>query len=267
MVDVKKTFKAQINTVHKKYTKFLKDPTNPKKILKLRVSIRVARSLMVFFRPLVPRSSVKKIQKYLKCHSKSLSYPRDLDTLMETWIKIIDDPTYTGTNKLQGLIQDQRDTHISQITKDLSEDKLDRDLGKLIKSVDKWSSSKKDLRPYLTKRFNKLNKRVLSGYETLDFGDYKEVHKLRLDMKKIRNIQSRIGFLDKGANFELKAIKNILDDFGQVTDYYAQSAILNDLRALDSDPHIQEDIDHYLDYLDKSYHKHMEQIKNLELGK
>ena len=164
-------------------------------VRKVRVSFRRMRSALPIFRAALPHSVTDPWAKELKWAASQLGIARDLDVLIhERLSEHQDDP---GKEKLAAIAQQSRDKAYAQTRAMLDSKRyanLKRNFSSWFKSKawrDELSGKdqrllKKNIVPFAVKALNKCERRVLKAGSNIKARSDEELHRLRIQCKKLR---------------------------------------------------------------------------------
>jgi len=171
------------------------DGKDPDGVRKVRVSWRRIRSMLPTFRAAFPRSLTDSWAVEMKWAQSQLGPARDLDVLIHE--RLAGDISDPGKEKLLKLAEKARADAYSQVRKTLKGKRY----GSLKRGLSKWNKSKAwnddlprkrrkaikgNIVPFAVASLNKAERRVLKAGTNIKSRSDEELHRLRIQCKKLR---------------------------------------------------------------------------------
>lgn len=213
--------------------RFHKKPHLSRPPHQLRVSLRKARSLLSFLKPMPDAEAFGLHQKELGELARAVADLRETDVLIEDWMALVK----RGKEgiKPRAFLKALRRLRKEEMAKTLNLLESPRHaqaLKAFEKMLDEWTPSPQTLSQadaFVTARYERWLKAIEREWQALDTDDVEQVHDLRLRLKKYRNVQETLGLpkLEKGRPLpDLKALQAML---GDICDTYAGETMLRAL--------------------------------------
>jgi CHAD domain-containing protein len=164
-------------------------------VRKVRVSLRRMRSALPIFRAAFPRTVTDPWAKELKWAATQLGAARDLDVLIHE--RLTEQKDDAGKKKLAAFAQQNRDEAYAQVRAMLDSKRyasFKRTFAKWVKNK-AWRDDlsgknrrllKKNIVPFAVKALNKCERRVLKAGSNIKSRSDEELHRLRIQCKKLR---------------------------------------------------------------------------------
>ncbi len=217
----KKTILSRIDCIQERLMAFREDSADPETLHQLRVSIRTARSLLSFARPVFPFEDYRFYQDKLRTMGGRFGYVREIDVLLEQYLASGGEvagalATAYGKLRVQEAAKAIRYGMSVSIPNDLED-------------VSSWLESfsvVEGFAAFAEERFERWNQRVAKKIRKVDFTDWKKTHPIRILYKKIRYVQRAFPQLEAQASLDLASLKEMQDDLGMICDTHRNVDLL-----------------------------------------
>ncbi len=235
---------AMLHDAGKWRRKFLKDPESSKPPHQLRVSLRKARSLLSFLKPLIDQDDYRACQAALKGLSDSLAHIRQLDVLIAHLRTLRSRKKGAASLKaLSTMAKGERHHEALALQVRLAADAFDEAI--LISTILAGRFSEtlelENFPAFAEKRSNKWQQRILNTAHSLNLHDHNAAHKFRLLLKKWHNAAALLQ-LPYAMEVNPAQLKQWQDDLGDICDIYANAALAEYIGTLINDPALAQDI-------------------------
>lgn len=228
---------------------YLKQPEEIEAVHKLRVKIRQFRSLVSFFKPLLPKKKYRKIQEILRGLAQECAYLRELDVLTLEWLEhhtefeaaglsgevfleVLKKERQTEQERLVAFLEKPGFAKALNQVKDLLNEGLDLNKAKELKLTDMVAVT-----------LNKWHDEIKAGYDAINVNDLAIIHALRIKAKKMRYIME-VFELDVAPGWKAmyKEIKRWQEVLGNITDANRNSEAVLEIAKKFPDRPIQEEL-------------------------
>jgi phosphohistidine phosphatase SixA/CHAD domain-containing protein len=235
---------AMLHDAGKWRRKFLKDPEASKPPHQLRVSLRKARSLLSFLKPLIDQDDYRACQAALKGLSDSLAHIRQLDVLIAHLRTLRSRKKGAPSLKtLSKTAKSERRHEALALQVRLAAGAFDEAILIPTNLAKRFSETlnRENLPAFAEKRSIKWQRRILNAARRLNPHDHNAVHDLRLLLKKWNYTAAllRLPYADEADPMLLKQWQGNL---GDICDTYANAALAEYIGTLVNDPALAQDI-------------------------
>lgn len=229
---------------------YLKEPAEIESVHKLRVKIRQFRSLVSFFKPLMPRKRYRQIQDILREMAQECAYLRELDVLMKEWLSL--KPEFlkaglTGESFLE-IMREERGKEQDRLFAFLEKPDFAKDLAKaaamLRNSIDAEESPYLKLADMVEDTLDIWHDEIKAEYDAIEVNNLEIIHALRIRAKKMRYIME-VFELDEAAGSKAmyKEIKRWQEVLGNITDANRNSEAVMEIAGLYPEAPIQAELE------------------------
>ncbi|MGI6691771.1 MAG: CHAD domain-containing protein [Christensenellales bacterium] len=243
---------AMLRNAGKWRRRFLKDPEASKPPHQLRISLRKARSLLSFLKPLIDQDNYRACQAALKGLSDSLAHIRQLDVLIAYLRTLRSQKKGAASLKaLSTMAKGERHHEALALQVRLAADAFDEAI--LISTILAGRFSEtlelENFPAFAEKRSNKWQQRILNTAHSLNLHDHNAAHKFRLLLKKWHNAAALLQ-LPYAMEVNPAQLKQWQDDLGDICDTYANAALAEYIGTLANDPALGQDIVSFLSMME-----------------
>lgn len=236
---LKKRLYKLFDKINKNYIQYKNNPYIPTNVLELRVNIRKIRALLYFLKPIMEKQDYKILNDIFRKFSNRLGVIRDIDVLLGDFTKIArnkPDLISNYTVVFRFLEKERMELIKNESTK------------KAFNTFERWLSGAEEilnqlefqydkrntnhLGQELTKRLKRKAKKLERDYKKINFNDYKNVHDVRKDAKKVRYAVGGLkSWLPKNECQKIKnRAKEIQMELGEYTDGFVNKERLESYR-------------------------------------
>ena len=220
------------------------DPKNPKLIHEFRVNVRRYRSVLSFFKPILPTNTYETLQLKLRQWTSQMARLRELDVMQEHFDLFWEETsglerTKQSDNPLQKTLQTEREQERDKVAKRIDRCEMTPvmfEIWHLTRILcEEMEQSKKNLNAYAGKRTNEWitefeKKGRITGYEEIT-----KLHRLRIRGKKIRYVMEWLHpIIPKISCKSVKVMKKLQDLLGEMHDIHCET--LHMRRWVDDQP-------------------------------
>jgi len=219
---------------------FLADPTQPEYVHELRISLRRLRSLLEFYGPFVDHERYTYHQAELRKLGQMLGGLREIDVAYATW-RQCSDAQFTsieGKISLEGVLTKQRLLEAKKIYRSLNAGLATPLLLDLWAMLTEKGQPRTDHHPtigeYSVRRLSHWLKTVAKQGKEIDWTGMENVHKLRLQIKKIRYAVEVLGpVFNQGSQFIVR-LDTLQNKLGLLSDASSTDRLLRNLLKANS---------------------------------
>lgn len=233
--DFKKAMIGRLLDISKWHGRVLNKPNDAESIHQLRVSLRQARSLLLFIKPMVEGEAYRSAQAELKASADKLSSIREIDVLLaQRRAYLREKKPVSGCKALAMFLKSRREEERSAIIAHLSSDLFTAALGGITSWVLLWVDIGQDASGFglfAVKRFEKWRQDANDAVKEPDADGCDELHRLRIKLKNLHNIRESVHLPEWDKWMDLTQLKMLQRDLGEICDAYASAALL---RQMDS---------------------------------
>ena len=219
---------------------------NIENLHRIRVSLRKIKSLLRFFKNVIPTNELEKINGIVKNLIEPTAKTRDFDVFKDDYI-------YPAFQKHQNAKEFKCLLHHSEKKQKflhkytlqvVSSNKYKRLIKKLETWVDdkKWRTSIPDTKiSSVTDLYESIDRRINNRYNNIlrsksEISNYSEyqLHKLRIKVKELRYVISTLDEATYDKSHEKKTLKKLQDALGKIHDTYIAEQIIHELHTCKS---------------------------------
>ena len=257
--DIRDILQVHMRQIHKEYGNVSKGQSNPETVHRLRVSLRILRSLLAFLKPFMNDKQNASVQQTLKKLLAELSCLRELDVLRETYetfIKINPCNTDISSFILDMLDEERRKEAARSIAAVSGADSI-VSLHDALRSLEKpeWKKNideDESIKARLNDRFMEQLQEFRQSAAAVNYDDAEAVHALRIDAKKLRYVLDSLaqtaGIQSGIIGAELSAAHKNL---GQICDARCNKSILQKYSTRELPEHVHEEFLKIIDNQDR----------------
>lgn len=236
---MKEILLARLEKIKRAYGDFKQNPTHPETTHQLRVNIRKLRGLLNFMKPVLAEKTYDALNQVLRETAQLFGDLRELDVLIALCEEIVAEhpDLKEKSDPLFLFLKNERRKEMARLLKQDIRPQL-----QAVKStLEHLALPDKNWDKFVTKRIEKMEKKLKKDYEALDHADYITLHKTRIRAKKVRYAASDFGVmathhdLSKTADYAEK----IQDKLGKATDKFVNAQMLKDFAHEARDPELQ----------------------------
>lgn len=253
--DIRAVMLNLLREIKDKKELFLESPADPETVHRLRVSIRQLRSLLSFFKPLLPAKACHKYQEELKTTGSRFGFIRELDVLLEEWLAFTGaEPGLQGRRALIALLSKKRAAEQAALWEYAASGSIDS----VVESCWGWLENQdfqakamqhRTCESFAAERFEALNETADTALRDLTFRDFAKIHRARITYKKLRYVQSNLPMLEAGKIRETYELKELQDDLGRICDTYVNIRLLETLAGEEQDGGLNREISLFIEHL------------------
>ena len=217
----------------------------------MRVSFRRLRSALSAFRSAVPRQASISFAEELRWLGNQLGLARDLDVFIDEGLSEIGNKLpLAGKDKMDAIVMQHREVSYEAVRTMLDGDRYVRFKNHFLDWLDNKAWEQQEIEPKHYKRLdskivpfarqllNRLEHRVQKRGKHVDRESAEEMHRLRIECKKLRYAAEFFLPLFKGMNEFITHMKGLQDLLGKMNDVSVMQHLLDRLLADVSDPEI-----------------------------
>lgn len=228
-----------INQIRDMREQYLRYPLDVESVHRLRVSIRQARSLLSFLKPVLDSEQYSIYQDKLRTIARKFSYIREIDVLLAQWESFAEkNQELCGCDVLIEILNSEREKENAEAYKYASEGWISDALDSVSSWIRQWDEEylrendgeKGQFEEFALKRFEKWNKGVSGALKELDYDELETIHNLRIRFKKVRYVQNNIKLFENNKTLNMSELKKIQDALGEICDSYVNIEIMANLR-------------------------------------
>lgn len=205
---------------------FLAAPDDPESIHQIRVKIRLLRSLLSFFKPLLNEEEYTKTAAGLRDLSGQLGRIRQLDVLRDEWQSLQQayPDVVTGARSLEQRLKAERDTEKKAVYEQIAAGQATPQLLEIWTYFEQrpWMQhpdANLPLKQYTDQRLKKWARDIDKGFRAADYEDVRALHPLRIKTKKLRYVlQSLEPVLSRKYRTRMPQLKEWQDKLGTICD-------------------------------------------------
>ena len=240
---------------------------NIENLHRLRVSLRKIKSLLRFFKNVIPNNELENINGIVKKLIEPTANTRDFDVFKDDYIY----PAFQNhqnAKEFKCLLHhsEKKQKFLHKYTLQvLSSNKYK----KLTKKLETWVDEKKwrgsitetkmssvtDLYELIDRKINNRYNNILRSKSEISNYSENQLHKLRIKVKELRYVISTLDAVTYDKSNEIKTLKKLQDALGKIHDTYIAEQIIHELHTCKScfatKPYIQQNArilrEHYLD--------------------
>lgn len=234
--DVEALIRKYIRVILEYRALYLKEPGEIESVHKLRVKIRQFRSLVSFFKPLMKKTTQKKLQSILRAMAQECAYLREIDVIAKEWQKLREEFKKAGLSGDEFL-------EVLNLERQLEQDRLYGYLEKpefagtlnqvetqLCHAIDPDKTQYIDLEQMVEATIKKWHDEIRDGYDAICENDLEVIHALRIRAKKVRYIMEIFELDEADQTREMyREIKRWQEVLGDITDASRNTAAVHEI--------------------------------------
>ena len=233
--DFKQAMLGSLLDISKRRDLFLKKPGDAESVHQLRVSLRQARSLLLFIKPAVDGLEYSSAQAELKASADKLSSIREIDVLLaQRRAYLRENKPVSGCKALAKLLKGRREMESSAINEHLSADAFSAALSGIASWVQLWDEANQDAERFelfVMRRLEKWHQDAEDAMREPDTDDHEKLHSLRIRLKNLHNVRESVRLPDECQRIALTQLKKLQRDLGEICDVYASAALLRQMAS------------------------------------
>lgn len=245
--EFQKILRFQCHEAFEALHKFLDAPGDPETVHQFRINVRTFRAVLSFAKPLLDSAQYTKVQDQMRQLANKMGRLREIDVLKSKWIKLL---------KVYPPLEEERSVLVTALTSERQKEQDlvygDRsDMMSVIFDALTWiedvlpqqaahtGETQKESNPqsfasFSRKRIKKQLRKINAGIDGIVDNDYAAIHRVRIQIKKLRYALSIINPLLKLKKEDTIAfLKGLQDIFGNYCDTHRNLAVLESLTAQD----------------------------------
>ncbi|UHD16045.1 CHAD domain-containing protein [Thiocapsa bogorovii] len=217
----------------------------------MRVTSRRMRAALSSFRSAVPKEISRHWSEELGWVASQLGRARDLDVFIaEGLASVRERLPLPGADKLSTLAEQHRAAAYEVVRAMLDSDRY----AQIKLAFPQWAETRAweqadlaeeqrtrldmDVAKYARKRLDRSERKVLEAGTDLDKNDARQLHRLRIQCKKLRYAAEFFSAITPGLDVYITRLKGLQDLLGVLNDVSVMSSLLDDLLAGQSDPDV-----------------------------
>lgn len=225
--------RQQTTVINKRLSEFAQCPEAPESAHQLRVSVRQLRSVLYMLRPLFQAGEYQKIQSELRDMARCFTRLRELDVLLESWIK------YTaaqpglaeGAEAFITWMTAERARELVLITALVREGAFTpvlMGLGALAEALGAQCYHNEDgsLTQAIHRRLRKKLRQLGKSVKGIALGDTPAVHRLRIQCKRLNYAVEFLGSGMKKVPKKQQTLKALQKLLGELCDHYVDEQLV-----------------------------------------
>ena len=245
--EFRKILRFRCHEIFQCLQKFLDAPGDPTTVHKFRISVRTFRAVLSFMKPLPDPEQYKTVQNRMRELANKMGRLRELDVLKSRWTKLL---------KVCPLLEQEKSVLMATLTSERQkeQERVYADSSEMLLTVFdvlKWvedtlaseavfagetqgDSNQQSFQSFSKKRISRQLKKINAGIEEITDKEYAAIHRMRIQIKKLRYAISIMDPLLKLKREDtIVSLKSLQDVFGDYCDTHRNLSILNDLSAQD----------------------------------
>lgn len=241
--DFTKGMLAALEDVSAWYQRFVSQPGETRNAHQLRVSLRKARSILLFLKPVLKKQDFDKARTAFRKMAKRLSSLREMDVFLEDLEALAASSGQLGREDtfpaLKTAVAALRQKEQQKVHTALDHARQSRAVSKAADPVKQHDPSvffSKPGRQKLAERLESWHASIRSSLDRLDTDDTKQMHKLRLRLKKFNCVNDFVESCGLIPPLPLKGSKALQRDLGRLCDVAMHRQLLKRLVAESAEP-------------------------------
>ena len=251
--DFTKDVLATLEDVSAWYQRFVSQPGETRNTHQLRVALRKTRSILLFLKPVVKIQKLDQTRTAFRKMARRLSSLREIDVFLEDLEALSAIFGYLGKGDttfpaLKTAVAALREKEQQKIHTTLDHARQSRTVSKAIDHVILLDQSVilcKASRKKLSKRLYSWHASILRYMDRLDTEDTKQMHKLRLRLKKFNCINDFVESCGLIPPLPLKGSKALQRDLGRLCDFAMHRKLLKRLVRESTEP-LKEEAERFI---------------------
>ncbi|MEQ8156887.1 MAG: CHAD domain-containing protein [Clostridiaceae bacterium] len=235
-----------LNSVTFYLNQFTRNPDDPENIHQLRVYLRKLRSVLYLSKSYITREVYKSRQKTLRNLANQLGEIRELDVLSQELgrISIIPTDNPLVLDSLNSIILSHRNAANTTILEKINHGYFTE----AISDFKTWLcdkpfttdiNKKVSISGYVNSTLSKLSKKFLRSLKNVNLSDNEELHRLRIQEKKLRYIEESYHPIINHRKIKLKNdLKSLQDILGRLHDISTNLILIENFIKDSSDPQL-----------------------------